>query len=61
MLSKLAIFRHFRVSLREDPDSIFSPNVEFENTLGPIRYDVSRVYTGTLEGNLNSNPLANRI
>lgn len=36
--------------LREDPSSIFSPDVEIENTLGPLSYDVSRVYTGTLEG-----------
>lgn len=38
--------------LREDPSSIFSPDVEIENTLGPLSYDVSRVYTGTLEGKL---------
>lgn len=36
--------------LREDPSSIFSPDVQIENTLGPLSYDVSRVYTGTLEG-----------
>lgn len=42
--------RHFRVILREDPNSIFSPNVQIENTLGPIHYDTTRVYTGTLEG-----------
>lgn len=44
--------REFRVVLREDPNSIFSPNVEIENTIGPVDYDVSRVYSGTLEGNL---------
>lgn len=36
--------------LREDPRSIFSPDVEIENTLGPLAYDVSRVFTGTLAG-----------
>lgn len=44
-------YREFRVLLREDPNSIFSPNVEIENTDGPIHYDVSRVYSGILEGN----------
>lgn len=44
--------REFRVVLREDPNSIFSPNVQIENTIGPVDYDVSRVYSGTLEGNL---------
>ncbi len=38
--------------LKEDPASVFSPEVEIENTLGPVVYDVSRVYTGTLEGKL---------
>lgn len=36
--------------LREDPRSIFSQDVEIENTAGPVAYDVSRVVTGTLEG-----------
>lgn len=44
------IFRQFNVVLREDPSSIFSPDVQIENTLGPLNYDVSRVYSGTLEG-----------
>lgn len=49
------MFREFRVILREDPDSIFSPNVEIENTDGPIKYDVSRIYSGTLEGDIKKN------
>lgn len=44
-------YREFRVILRNDPSSIFSSNVEIENTSGPIHYDINRVYTGTLEGN----------
>lgn len=46
-------FRQFNVVLKEDPASVFSPEVEIENTLGPVVYDVSRVYTGTLEGKLD--------
>lgn len=42
--------REFRVILRRDPTSVFSSNVEIETTSGPIYYDTSRVYTGTLEG-----------
>lgn len=36
--------------LQEDPSSIFAPNVHIENTVGPIHYDVSRIYSGMLEG-----------
>lgn len=46
------ISRQFNVVLREDPFSVFSSDVQIENTLGPLDYDVSRVYTGTLEGKL---------
>ncbi|GAB0087443.1 uncharacterized protein DMENIID0001_017450 [Sergentomyia squamirostris] len=42
--------REFRLILHEDPQSVFSPNVDIENTLGPLDYDVSRIYSGTLEG-----------
>lgn len=43
-------FREFRVVLQEDPSSIFAPNVHIESTVGPIHYDVSRIYSGMLEG-----------
>jgi hypothetical protein len=36
--------------LREDPHSVFSPDVQIENTDGPLHYDVSRIYSGVLEG-----------
>lgn len=35
--------------LRQQPNSVFANDVEIENTLGPIDYDVSRIYTGSLE------------
>lgn len=43
-------FRQFNIVLKEDPASVFSPDIEIENTLGPLYYDLSRVYSGTLEG-----------
>lgn len=36
--------------LREDPRSVFSRDVQIENTEGPLDYDLSRIYTGTVEG-----------
>lgn len=50
MLSDAGEFREFRIVLHEDPSSIFAPNVHIENTVGPIHYDVSRIYSGMLEG-----------
>ncbi|XP_062125187.1 uncharacterized protein LOC133838198 isoform X1 [Drosophila sulfurigaster albostrigata] len=41
--------RDFLLVLRQQPNSVFANDVEIENTLGPIDYDVSRIYTGTLE------------
>ncbi|XP_030369201.1 uncharacterized protein LOC115620206 [Scaptodrosophila lebanonensis] len=41
--------RDFRLVLRQQPHSVFAHNVQIENTLGPVDYDVSRIYTGTLE------------
>lgn len=56
LITKIYIYmfisRQFNVVLREDPFSVFSSDVQIENTLGPLDYDVSRVYTGTLEGKL---------
>ncbi|XP_059610319.1 uncharacterized protein LOC132257444 [Phlebotomus argentipes] len=46
--------REFRLLLHEDPQSVFSPNVEIENTLGPLDFDVSRIYSGTLEDDENA-------
>uniref|UniRef100_A0A182UT54 Uncharacterized protein n=1 Tax=Anopheles merus TaxID=30066 RepID=A0A182UT54_ANOME len=41
--------REFRLVLREDPRSVFSRDVQIENTEGPLDYDLSRIYTGTVE------------
>ncbi|XP_068157635.1 uncharacterized protein Kul isoform X1 [Drosophila tropicalis] len=41
--------RDFRLVLHQQPHSVFAHDVEIENTLGPIEYDVSRIYTGGLE------------
>ncbi|XP_064536171.1 uncharacterized protein Kul isoform X1 [Drosophila montana] len=41
--------RDFLLVLRQQPNSVFAHDVEIENTLGPIDYDVSRIYTGSLE------------
>lgn len=41
--------RDFLLVLRQQPNSVFANDVEIENTLGPIDYDVSRIYTGSLE------------
>lgn len=42
--------RDFRLVLREDPSSIYVRDVEIENTEGPVDFDLSRVYTGIVEG-----------
>ncbi|ETN64860.1 hypothetical protein AND_003386 [Anopheles darlingi] len=42
--------KEFRLVLREDPRSVFARDVEIENTEGPMDFDVSRIYTGTVEG-----------
>ena len=34
-------------------DSIYSPDVVFENSIGQIDYKTDRVYSGILEGDLN--------
>uniref|UniRef100_A0A2M4B8E9 ADAM10 endopeptidase n=2 Tax=Anopheles marajoara TaxID=58244 RepID=A0A2M4B8E9_9DIPT len=46
--------REFRLVLREDPRSVFARDVEIENTDGPMDFDVSRIYTGTVEGDESS-------
>lgn len=38
------------MELREDPSSVFAADLVIEGTNGPIDFDLSRVYTGTLEG-----------
>lgn len=42
--------REFRLVLRQDPLSVFSSDVVIENSDGPMDYDISRIYTGSLEG-----------
>ena len=34
-------------------DSIYSPDVVFENSIGQIDYKTDRVYSGILQGDLN--------
>ncbi|XP_052893648.1 uncharacterized protein LOC128301286 [Anopheles moucheti] len=46
--------REFRLVLREDPRSVFSRDVQIENTEGPMDYDLSRIYTGTVEDDEHS-------
>nr|XP_040221275.2 uncharacterized protein LOC120948706 [Anopheles coluzzii]XP_040221276.2 uncharacterized protein LOC120948706 [Anopheles coluzzii]XP_049466918.1 uncharacterized protein LOC120948706 [Anopheles coluzzii] len=46
--------REFRLVLREDPRSVFSRDVQIENTEGPLDYDLSRIYTGTVEDDEHS-------
>ncbi|XP_049276550.1 uncharacterized protein LOC125760454 [Anopheles funestus] len=46
--------REFRLILREDPRSVFSRDVQIENTEGPMDYDLSRIYTGTVEDDEHS-------
>ncbi|XP_053945369.1 disintegrin and metalloproteinase domain-containing protein 10 isoform X2 [Anastrepha ludens] len=46
--------REFRMVLHQNPLSVFSSDVEIESTHGPVDYDISRIYTGSLEGDANS-------
>nr|XP_036223994.1 disintegrin and metalloproteinase domain-containing protein 10 isoform X2 [Bactrocera oleae] len=46
--------REFRMVLQQNPLSVFAGDVEIESTHGPVDYDISRIYTGTLEGDENS-------
>ncbi|XP_058981264.1 uncharacterized protein LOC101900641 [Musca domestica] len=46
--------REFRLVLRQDPLSVFASDVHIESTDGPMDYDISRVYTGSLEDDENS-------
>ncbi|XP_053698666.1 uncharacterized protein LOC128745614 [Sabethes cyaneus] len=46
--------RDFRLVLREDPSSIYVRDVQIENTEGPVDFDLSRVYTGIVEGDEQS-------
>lgn len=45
-------FRTFNVLLKEDPSSVYASDVKIETTEGPLDFDLSRVYTGVLEGKL---------
>ncbi|XP_058811715.1 uncharacterized protein LOC131676591 [Topomyia yanbarensis] len=42
--------RDFRLVLHEDPASIYARDVQIVNTEGPVDFDLSRVYTGVVEG-----------
>lgn len=41
--------------LRQDPLSVFTSDVQIETNEGPMDYDISRIYTGSLEGKFNLN------
>ncbi|XP_017483422.1 PREDICTED: disintegrin and metalloproteinase domain-containing protein 10-like, partial [Rhagoletis zephyria] len=41
--------REFRMVLHQNPLSVFANDVEIESTHGPVDYDISRIYTGSLE------------
>lgn len=36
--------------MREDPSSVFASDIVIENSNGPVDYDLSRIYSGKLEG-----------
>ncbi|XP_075149699.1 kuzbanian-like isoform X1 [Haematobia irritans] len=46
--------REFRLVLRQNPLSVFASDVHIESTDGPMDYDISRIYTGSLEDDENS-------
>ena len=48
-------FRLFQVTLRQDAQSVFTDDVVFENSLGPINFKTDSVYSGFLEGNFLNN------
>ena len=43
-------FRLFKVTIRQDAQSVFADDVIFENSLGPINFNKDKVYSGFLEG-----------
>ncbi|XP_055587566.1 disintegrin and metalloproteinase domain-containing protein 10 isoform X2 [Uranotaenia lowii] len=46
--------REFRLLLREDPSSIYARDVQIETNDGPKDFDLSRVYTGSIDGDERS-------
>ena len=45
--------RLFRLQLYPSRDSVFTRDVVFENTLGPIEFNSDQVYSGFLEGDIS--------
>ena len=43
-------YRLFKVTIRQDAQSVFADDVIFENSLGPIDFNRDSVYSGFLEG-----------
>ena len=43
-------YRLFKVTIRQDAQSVFADDVIFENSLGPIDFNKDSVYSGFLEG-----------
>lgn len=50
-LTKFVVSRLFKLKLIPD-NNVFSEDVTFESTKGPVHFDPRFVYTGTLEGKL---------
>ena len=46
-------YRLFKVTIRQDAQSVFADDVIFENSLGPINFNKDSVYSGFLEGKSN--------
>ena len=46
-------YRLFKVTIRQDAQSVFADDVIFENSLGPINFNKDSVYSGFLEGKTN--------
>ena len=46
----MIFFRLFLVSLQNSAQDVFSEDIVFENTQGPISFNTDKVYSGFLEG-----------
>ena len=47
-------FRLFLVSLQNSAQDVFSDDVIFENSQGPISFNTDHIYSGFLEGNIGN-------
>ena len=58
-MCKFIIFRLFQVTIRQDAQSVFTDDVVFENSLGPINFQTDNVYSGFLEGKIKLSVIPN--